>query len=49
MSRTPLSLAGFQVILVGRVWVIAEAMGLWVLVSRMPEPEIRHITSPRRI
>src|ERR1019366_960058 len=25
MSRTPLSLAGFQVILIGRFWVIAEA------------------------
>src|SRR5712691_5780433 len=25
MSRTPLSLAGFQVILSGRFWVIAEA------------------------
>src|ERR1019366_8201346 len=24
MSRTPLSLAGFQVILIGRFWVIAE-------------------------
>jgi len=26
MSRTLLSLAGFQVILIGRFWVIAEAM-----------------------
>jgi len=26
MSRTPLSLAGFQVILIGRFWVIAEAI-----------------------
>jgi len=25
MSQTPLSLAGFQVILIGRFWVIAEA------------------------
>jgi len=24
MSQTPLSLAGFQVILIGRFWVIAE-------------------------
>ncbi len=28
MSRTLLSLAGFQVILIGRFWVIAEADGL---------------------
>src|ERR1039457_4340320 len=27
MSQTPLSLAGFQVILIGRFWVIAEDTG----------------------
>ena len=33
MSQTPLSLAGFQVILIGRFWVIAE--GRDDLVSRL--------------
>ena len=33
MSQTLLSLAGFQVILIGRFWVIAEAY-LWTVVSR---------------
>jgi len=27
MSQTLLSLAGFQLILIGRFWVIAEALG----------------------
>jgi hypothetical protein len=33
MSRTPLSLAGFQVILIGRFWVIAEASEVSLYVS----------------
>jgi hypothetical protein len=35
MSRTPLSLAGFQVILIGRFWVIAEALPTPALASRL--------------
>src|ERR1019366_359831 len=35
MSRTPLSLAGFQVILIGRFWVIAEVSARAVLTSNV--------------
>jgi hypothetical protein len=39
MSQTLLSLAGFQVILIGRFWVIAEALHPAPLVFReVPHP-----------
>jgi hypothetical protein len=39
MSQTLLSLAGFQVILIGRFWVIAEAIGLMIVaIARCPFP-----------
>ena len=33
MSRTPFSLAGFQVITIGRFWVIAEGMSALILLT----------------
>src|ERR1019366_3927518 len=48
MSRTPLSLAGFQVILIGRFWVIAEAkLGLVDWVFRKVDAQHRAISHSR--
>jgi hypothetical protein len=41
MSQTLLSLAGFQVILIGRFWVIAEGVGTQTqIVAGKPNPEL---------